>query len=260
MRLHFGGHANPQRTSQAYAWSLQDLGGRILQHTPALRLIEAGGRVTGVQTPSEIIGLDSIVIAAGPQTGTLLRQIGVLAPLAVARAEMIVTEPAPLMSVGGIDGNGMYGRQTLRGNLAFGGGPHEWLDMNGDRIERPTSPVTRNLALRLAQLLPGAAKLRLLRSWAGLVENTPDGRPILDRLDDPNNLVIATMSSVGFGLSPASGRAIRDLVIERRCTFTDIDKLKLRRFAHLSVDWIQERGWVPPVQPQTSDASAKVNN
>ena len=29
VHLHFGGHANPQRTVQAYAWALQDLGGRI---------------------------------------------------------------------------------------------------------------------------------------------------------------------------------------------------------------------------------------
>ena len=28
---------------------------------------------------------------------------------------MIVTEPLPLMPVGGVDGNGLYGRQTLRG-------------------------------------------------------------------------------------------------------------------------------------------------
>ena len=45
-----------------------------------------------------------------------------------ARAEMIVTEPLPLMAHGGVDGNGLYGRQTLRGNLAYGGGPHEWLE------------------------------------------------------------------------------------------------------------------------------------
>ena len=50
-------------------------------------------------------------------------------PLGFGRAEMIVTEPAPLMTIGGVDGNGLYGRQTLRGNLAFGGGPHEWIEL-----------------------------------------------------------------------------------------------------------------------------------
>jgi sarcosine oxidase subunit beta len=79
-----------------------------------------------------------------------------------------------------------------------------------------------------------------------LVENTPDGRPVLDRLSDPSNVVVATLSSVGFGLSPASGHAIRDLVIEGRCTFTDIEKLKLSRFDGLDADWRALRGWVPP--------------
>ena len=54
--------------------------------------------------------------------------LGQRLPMAPARAEMIVTEPLPLMPVGGVDGNGLYGRQTLRGNLAYGGGPHEWIE------------------------------------------------------------------------------------------------------------------------------------
>ena len=66
----------------------------------------------------------------------------------------------------------------------------------------------------MAELLPGAAHLRVIRSWAGVVENTPDGRPVLDRLDNPANLIVATMSGVGFGLSPATGHAIRDLVLD----------------------------------------------
>ena len=250
LRLHFGGHANPQRTTQAYAWALQDLGGRILQHTAVTNIIQSGGRATSAETSRGQLGLDKLVIAAGPQSGQLLATLGVRLPLAVARAEMIITEPAPLMPIGGVDGNGLYGRQTLRGNLAFGGGPHEWLESEEVWCSRPTSPLIRSIARRLAELMPGAERLRVIRSWSGMVENTPDGRPVLDRLSDPSNVVVATMSSVGFGLSPASGHAIRDLVIEGRCTFTDIEKLKLSRFDGLDADWRALRGWVPP-QPTT---------
>src|SRR5579859_881270 len=132
IHLRFGGHANPQRTVQAYAWALQDLGGRILQHCPALTIETTGGRVSAVTTPRGRIACEALVVAAGPQTGMLLAPLGVDFPLASARAEMIVTEPAPLMKIGGVDGNGLYGRQTLRGNLAFGGGPHEWMPMTAD--------------------------------------------------------------------------------------------------------------------------------
>lgn len=242
IRLHFGGHANPQRTVQAYAWATQDLGGRILQHTAALRLVARGDRVTGVETARGLIEADAVVIAAGPQTADLLGSVGVVLPLSHARAEMIVTEPAPLMPMGGVDGNGLYGRQTLRGNLAYGGGPHEWLDVAADGpATRPTSPLSRNLARRVAELLPAAASLRVLRSWAGVVETTPDGRPVIDTVH--GNLTVAVMSGVGFGLSPATGHAVRDLVLDGRCSFADLGKLRLDRFAGLADDWRTARGW-----------------
>jgi sarcosine oxidase subunit beta len=97
----------------------------------------------------------------------------------------------------------------------------------------------------LAELLPKAAHLNVIRSWAGIIENSPDGRPIIDRLTSPDNVVVASMSSVGFGLSPASGHAIRDLVIDGKCSFADIDILKLSRFDNLESDWREKRGWMP---------------
>ena len=245
IHLHFGGHANPQRTVQAYGWALQDLGGRLRQHCPAVRLVAQNGRVTGIETAQGVIGCDAVVVAAGPQSAGLLAGIGIDLPLASARAEMIVTEPAPLMPIGGVDGNGLYGRQTLRGNLAYGGGPHEWMDVGAGSPARATSPLARNLARRVAELLPAAAQLRVIRSWAGVIETTPDGRPVIDRVH--GNVTIATMSGVGFGLSPASGRAVRDLVVDGMCSFAEISKLGLGRFAGLEADWREQRGWVAGV-------------
>jgi sarcosine oxidase subunit beta len=245
--FHVGGHANPQRTVQAYAWALQDHGGRVYQHASVDGFARAGGMVTGVRVGGVVHGCDAVVVAAGPQTAALVAQLGVDLPMALARAEMIVTEALPLMPIGGVDGNGLYGRQTLRGNLAYGGGPHEWLQ-DGDFLHgaRPASPLLRNLSKRLARLFPRAAHARVLRSWAGMIENTPDGRPVIDRLADPENVVVATMSSVGFGLSPATGRAVADLVTDGRCSFTDISKLGLSRFDGLQANWRAAQGWVTP--------------
>lgn len=244
IHVKFGGHANPQRTVQAYAWAIQDLGGKILQNCAVTGFQTEGGKVTAVETAKGVFGCDAVVVAAGPQTGMLLEKLGIDLPLAAARAEMIVTEPAPLMAIGGVDGNGLYGRQTLRGNLAYGGGPHEWIDVSATGPEgRPTTPLMRNLAKRVAELLPSAAHLRVIRSWAGIVENTPDGRPVIERFTSPSNLTAATMSGVGFGLSPASGHAISELVLEGQCSFTDLSKLGLGRFADLPSDWREQRGW-----------------
>lgn len=246
--LRFGGHANPQRTVQAYAWALQDLGGRIRQHTPVTGFRTAGGRVTAVETAAGLVGADTVVLAAGPQTDRLAAMLGVRVPLAPSRVEMICTEPLPLMKVGGVDGNGLYGRQTRRGNLVYGGGPHEWLDQTDLAAAagaKPTTPLLRSLGRRLAELFRGAAHMRVIRSWAGIVENTPDGLPIIDRLTRPSNVVLATMSSVGFGLSPASGHAISELVLHGECRFANLTALRLNRFADTPPDWRTRLGWLP---------------
>src|SRR5438034_11298004 len=62
--LHFGGHANPQRTVQAYAWALQDLGGRVRQHTTVTGFQASAGRVTAVETDGGTFGADVVVVAA----------------------------------------------------------------------------------------------------------------------------------------------------------------------------------------------------
>jgi sarcosine oxidase subunit beta len=180
--------------------------------------------------------------------GILTAMLGAEVPVAPARAEMIVTEPLPLMPMGGIDGNGLYGRQTLRGNLAYGGGPHEWLHVGGIGSEalKASSPIARNVAKRLAGLFPKAAHARVIRTWAGIIENTPDGRPVIDRLPSVDNTTVATMSSVGFGLSPASGHAIAEIVTEGRCSFADLSTFRLSRFGNLAPGWRERKGWLPP--------------
>lgn len=241
---HFGGHANPHRTLQGYAWALQDHGGRVLQHCAVTGFRSQGGRVVAVETERGPIACDQLVIAAGPQTGRLSAMLNQEVPMASARAEMIITEPLPLMPYGGVDGNGLYGRQTLRGNLAYGGGPHEWLEVPDLAAPaKPSTPLMGHIGRRLAELLPKAAHARIIRSWAGVIENTPDGRPVIDRLSSRDNVVVATLSSVGFGLSPASGRAIRDLVVDGACSFADISSFKLARFAQLEPNWRELQGW-----------------
>jgi sarcosine oxidase, subunit beta len=241
----FGGHANPHRTVQAYAWALQDLNGRVLQHTTVEGFERSGDRVVGVRTSRGVFGCDYLVLAAGPQSAGLAAQIGTLVPMMPARAEMIVTEPLPLMPLTAIDGNGLYGRQTLRGNLAYGGGPHEWLDeFDGAAVPPPSStPLMRNIASRLGELFPKAAHARVIRSWAGFVENTPDGRPVIDTLPSAPNVLMATMSGIGFGLSPAVGRVIQQLITQGGCDFADISTLRLSRFASLEQDWRDLQGW-----------------
>jgi sarcosine oxidase subunit beta len=243
---HYGGHANPQRTVQAYAWAFQDLGGRIYQHHTVTGIRMEGDRVVGVDTDRGTFDADFVIDAAGPSTGMIAEMAGVSLPLAHARIEQIVTEPVPPMFGGNFIGNGLYGRQTRRGNLAYGGGPHEWIDVTGmSEPEKPSTPLIRNLARRLLNLYEEAGDLRMIRSWGGIVEQTPDSGPVIELLDRPRNFIVATMSGMGFGLSPAVGKAISDLVTKGEVSFADISELNVGRFKDVPSDWRERAGWVP---------------
>ena len=142
-----GGHANPQRTVQAFAWAFQDLGGRLYQNTAVTGFKVVDDRVSSVQTTAGAIETDVVVAAAGPQTGLLAAMVGAHVPVAPARVEMLATAPLkPLFDIA-LVGNGLYGRQAARGNLLFGGGPHEWIDVGlTTEPSKPNTPLIRNIA------------------------------------------------------------------------------------------------------------------
>lgn len=67
----------------------------------------------------------------------------------------------------------------------------------------------------------------------------------MDRSARWQNLTVATLSGVGFGLSPASGRALMQLVTQGHCDFADLSSLRLGRFDRLEPDWDALQGWLP---------------
>jgi glycine/D-amino acid oxidase-like deaminating enzyme len=239
------GHANPQRTVQAFAWATLDRGGRIYPQTAVSRIVVANGRVAGVDTARGRIATELVISCAGPQTARFGQMVGVELPLAPARVEIIATVPLPPLFEVSLGGNGLYGRQTRRGNLIFGGGPHEWVEEVGltDEPAKPSTPLLRSIARRLAELMPSAAGTPILRSWAGVVEEAPDYFPIIERLETPAGLILATASAHGFGLCPATGKAISELATKGASSIP-IEGLRLGRFAGLDSAWRQGRQWV----------------
>ena len=240
-----GGHANPQRSVQAFAWAFQDMGGRLYQNTAVTGIEVVDGRISSVETTTGAIEAEVVVSAAGPQTALMAEMVGVHVPAAPARVEMLATAPLEPRFKIALVGNGLYGRQAARGNLLFGGGAHEWTDVSlTTEPSKPNTPLIRNIARRLAELLPGAADVPVIRSWAGVVEQAPDYLPIIDILDRPSNYVIVTASAHGFGISPAAGKVVSGLVLHGESSI-DISGLGLSRFTGVRPDWREERGWIP---------------
>ena len=86
---------------------------------------------------------------------------------------------------------------------------------NGRRGSSSALSLSTTARSRLADLLPGAADVPVIRSWAEVMEQSPDYLPIIDIPDRPGNYVVVTASAHGFGITPATGKVVSDLVLHR---------------------------------------------
>jgi len=83
---------------------------------------------------------------------------------------------------------------------------------------------------RLKQAIPAAADVRIDRAWGGYIDMTPDMLPVIDRLDSPDGLVIASgFSGHGFGMGPIVGRLVSEIVADGQPSM-DLSAFRFSRF------------------------------
>jgi sarcosine oxidase subunit beta len=86
------------------------------------------------------------------------------------------------------------------------------------------------IATYAANLLPCLRKLRDIRSFAGLRPYTPDGLPILGKMEDREWIVVAAgHEGDGIALSPITGQLTAQLISEGRTDF-DLADYRLEGF------------------------------
>jgi len=102
------------------------------------------------------------------------------------------------------------------------GSPRRWAGDEISPFERlrvlnpPVSPtVVKRIEERMPQRCPALKDVKLLEAWAGMIDVTPDAVPTLGEDPALKGLYIATgLSGHGFGIGPAIGRIMADLVRE----------------------------------------------
>lgn len=82
----------------------------------------------------------------------------------------------------------------------------------------------------LSRAFPAFADMKVVESWGGLMDVTPDAVPVIDRVDRIPGLHIATgFSGHGFGIGPGAGRLMADIVAGDR-PVVDPAPYRLKRF------------------------------
>ncbi|MCT8266306.1 FAD-binding oxidoreductase [Afifella sp. JA880] len=77
----------------------------------------------------------------------------------------------------------------------------------------PSTRATDKILSRARTLLPALKQVPVQARWAGYVDSTPDGVPVIDPNVGPGGFLLAAgFSGHGFGIGPGAGQLIADLV------------------------------------------------
>ena len=100
-----------------------------------------------------------------------------------------------------------------------------------DHLDGPVRHAAIAEALMaMGEYFPGRT-WRTVTAWGGTIDGTPDALPLLDSVGPGGNVVVATgMSGHGFGVAPAVGRIVADLVTTGKSSH-NLSPFRLGRFA-----------------------------
>lgn len=95
----------------------------------------------------------------------------------------------------------------------------------------PRAGVVKAIRRELDRAFPQLATARIVESWAGMIETTPDVIPVIDAIDAIPGFHVATgFSGHGFGIGPGAGKAIAGMLTGTD-TGIDLHEFRLGRFS-----------------------------
>ncbi len=228
--------ADPRKATRAFAAAAAHRGAQVLTGREVTEISCLPDGTYRVDCSGERHIAKQLVLAAGAWCGPVGELLGLRIPIVPVRGQMWATEPAPprvFHSISAAEsplrwknspGNDadtppelthignrrvtrhLYGRQTRDGELIFGGdrrlaGYDKTVDAAGIEVNFGHT----------AEILPFLGGLSISRSWAGLMPFSLDGRPIIGKIPQLENLfIVSGLASSGFGRGPMAGKLIAD--------------------------------------------------
>lgn len=124
-----------------------------------------------------------------------------------------------------------------KGDPGAWGRPRRWTAEDVSPFERrrvlnpaPSAAVVRRIRDRLPARFPTLKGVKLAEAWAGMIDVTPDAVPTLGEDERIKGFYIATgLSGHGFGIGPAIGRVMADLM-QGRDPGHDLTRFRPTRF------------------------------
>jgi sarcosine oxidase subunit beta len=182
----------------------------IHPYTTVTGVEHSGGRVTAVETNRGRVEGDVFVSATAGWSTLVCGLAGVRLPITTHILQAFVTEPVkPFLDVIIVSAQmHVYVSQTDRGEFLIGAEiePYTTYKSIG------TFPFLEYSARHVLELFPQLERLRVLRTWTGLCDLSPDYSPILGRTELENFHVSAGWGTYGFKAAPIVGTTLAQLI------------------------------------------------
>lgn len=229
------GHANPLTTTLGFYKRALEMGVRFFTEAEVKELKKVKGKVRKVVLSDDtVLEGETIILAAGYESRYIARTVGIDVPMTRLIDECLVTEKQPHMFdiMLGTAAADFYGHQSHHGSFVFGSdcGYEEVTDMK-DPSALLTNSMTLSASCRaIMGYIPALKDAKIVRSWAGWLDNAFDGVPFISKVDEAEGLILACgFTGHGFGTAPAVGLMLSQMVAGVD-TVVDISALRYDRF------------------------------
>ncbi len=204
------GTARHDAVAWGYARAADQLGVDLIQNCEVTGIDVEGGKVVGVQTTRGAIKARKVGVVVAGRSSQVAAMAGMRLPIESHVMQAFVTEGLkPVIdSVISFGMGHFYISQSDKGGLVFGGD----LDFYASYASRGNLPMLEHVMEAGMTLMPMIGRAKILRTWGGIMDMTPDGSPIIDKTHIDGLFIDAGWNYGGFKAVPASGTCMAHLM------------------------------------------------
>ena len=198
-----GGTVRHDAVAWGYARAADALGVDVVEQCEVTGMRIDNGTVTGLATTRGDIGASKVAIAVAGNSSRVAAMAGVRLPIESHVLQAMVSEPVkPVLNTVVTSGAvHFYVSQSDKGELVMGGD----LDFYNSYAQRGNLPRIEHVVSACLALFPSFGRLRLMRTWGGIMDMTMDGSPIIGKLPVGHLYMTGGWCYGGFKATPASG-------------------------------------------------------
>ncbi|MGB7335749.1 MAG: sarcosine oxidase subunit beta family protein [Salaquimonas sp.] len=199
-----GGTARHDAVAWGYARKASEMGVHIIQNCEVTGINRGkNGEVTGVNTSRGTINAKKVGVVAAGHTSVLMEMAGVRMPLESYPLQALVSEPVKPCFPCVVMSNTVhaYISQSDKGELVIGAGTDQYTSYS----QTGGLHILNHTLDAICEMFPMFGRMKMLRSWGGIVDVTPDRSPILAKTPVKGLYVNCGWGTGGFKATPGSG-------------------------------------------------------